>query len=183
MEKLVAQTLPYLKDEKVILYPTDTLWGLGCDAFSSSAIEKIKRIKQRAENKNFILLVSSFTMLEKYVKVPPLVRDFLEKQTRPTSVIYNEVLNKNLPLAEDGSVAIRIVQNDFCKELIEAFGKPIVSTSANISGEPSAQCFAQISEQIKQSADFVVPYLEENTEKMASQLVKIEDSKIVFLRS
>ena len=137
LKEIIHQTLSFLQEEKVILYPTDTIWGLGCDAFSQKAIQRIQQIKQRPLAKSFILLVSSKEMLERYVRVPVEVVAFLARQERPTSVVYTEVYDKHLPIAEDNSLAFRIVQDDFCKQLIEAFGRPLVSTSANISGEPS----------------------------------------------
>ena len=149
---------------------------MGCDAFSLKAIQRIQQIKQRPLAKSFILLVSSKEMLERYVRVPVEVVAFLARQERPTSVVYTEVYDKHLPIAEDGSLAFRIVQDDFCKQLIEAFGRPLVSTSANISGQPSAP-------EVQQAVDFVVPYHQENQPNaLASQLVKWQDGQIVYIR-
>jgi sua5/yciO/yrdC/ywlC family protein len=183
LKEIIHQTLSFLQEEKVILYPTDTIWGLGCDAFSLKAIQRIQQIKQRPLAKSFILLVSSKEMLERYVRVPAEVVAFLARQERPTSVVYTEVYDKHLPIAEDSSLAFRIVQDDFCKQLIEAFGRPLVSTSANISGEPSAATFAQIAPEVQQAVDFVVPYDQENQPNaLASQLVKWQDGQIVYIR-
>jgi sua5/yciO/yrdC/ywlC family protein len=183
IKEIVKLTLPFLQENKVILYPTDTIWGLGCDAYSYQGIERIRQIKRRDINKNFILLVSSLGMLKQYVKIPSEIVFFLKSQTRPTSVIYQEVCNSYLPLAKDNSLAFRIVQDEFCRELIKAFGKPIISTSANISGEPSPMTFSQISEEIKNLVDYIVPYHQQNQEgKAPSQLVKIEEGEIIFLR-
>ncbi|MFC2482808.1 MAG: L-threonylcarbamoyladenylate synthase, partial [Capnocytophaga granulosa] len=119
----------------------------------------------------------------RYVRVPAEVVAFLARQERPTSVVYTEVYDKHLPIAEDNSLAFRIVQDDFCKQLIEAFGRPLVSTSANISGEPSAATFAQIAPEVQQAVDFVVPYRQENQPNaLASQLVKWQDGQIVYIR-
>jgi sua5/yciO/yrdC/ywlC family protein len=183
LKEIIHQTLSFLQEEKVILYPTDTIWGLGCDAFSQKAIQRIQQIKQRPLAKSFILLVSSKEMLERYVRVPVEVVAFLAREERPTSVVYTEVYDKHLPIAEDDSLAFRIVQDDFCKQLIEAFGRPLVSTSANISGEPSAATFAQIAPEVQQAVDFVVPYHQENQPNaLASQLVKWQDGQIVYIR-
>ena len=175
MEELISQAVSFLKDGKVILSPTDTIWGLACDATSEKAIARIQEIKKRDISKNFILLVSSLRMLEKYVKVPQEIIAFLEAEKYPTSVIYQEVYTTELPLAKDHSIAFRIVQDDFCQALINALGKPIVSTSANISGE--------ITQHIKDLVDFIVPYNQENQEsKTPSRLIKMEKGEIIFIR-
>lgn len=183
LKEIIQQTLSFLQEEKVILYPTDTIWGLGCDAFSQKAIQRIQQIKQRPLTKSFILLVASQEMLAQYVEIPAKIATFLAQQQRPTSVIYTKVYDKHLPMAEDNSLAFRIVQDDFCKQLIEAFGRPLVSTSANISGQPSAATFAQIAPEVQQAVDFVVPYHQENQPNaLASQLVKWQDGQIVYIR-
>lgn len=183
MEELISQAVSFLKDGKVILSPTDTIWGLACDATSEKAIARIQEIKKRDISKNFILLVSSLRMLEKYVKVPQEIIALLEAEKYPTSVIYQEVYTTELPLAKDHSIAFRIVQDDFCKALINAFGRPIVSTSANISGEPSPENFSQITQHIKDLVDFIVPYNQENQEsKTPSRLIKMEKGEIIFIR-
>ena len=183
LKEIIDKTLSYLQQEKVILYPTDTIWGLGCDAYSPKGIERIQQIKQRPLTKSFILLVASYEMLAQYVKVPTEVVAFLGEQQRPTSVIYTEVYDPYLPMAEDHSIAFRVVQDDFCKQLIEAFGRPLVSTSANISGQPSPTSFAEIDPKVQQAVDWVVPYHQENqTPTLASQLVMWQDGQLVYIR-
>jgi sua5/yciO/yrdC/ywlC family protein len=182
-KEIIHKTLSFLQQEKVILYPTDTIWGLGCDAFSQKGIQRIQQIKQRPLAKSFILLVSSYQMLQRYVAVSQETLAFLDKQERPTSVIYTQVYDPNLPEAADHSLAFRVVKDPFCKALIEAFDAPLVSTSANISGEESPMNFSQISEQIKKSVDYIVPYRrEEQGAGQPSQLLKIEDNQVIFLR-
>lgn len=183
LEEIIQKTLSFLQQEKVILYPTDTIWGLGCDAFSQKGIQRIQQIKQRPLAKSFILLVSSMEMLEHYVEIPSKISTFLAQQQRPTSVIYTEVYDKRLPVAEDNSLAFRVVQDDFCKQLIEALGRPLISTSANISGEPSPTAFDQIDPIIQQAVDFVVPYHQEKQQNaLASQLVKLQEGQVVYIR-
>ena len=183
IKEIIDKTLSYLHQEKVILYPTDTIWGLGCDAYSPKGIERIQQIKQRPLTKSFILLVASYQMLAQYVKVPTEVVAFLGEQQRPTSVIYTEVYDPHLPMAEDHSIAFRVVQDDFCKQLIEALERPLISTSANISGQPSPTTFEQIDSRIQQAVDFVVPYHQEKQQNaLASQLVKLQDGKVVYIR-
>lgn len=181
----VKKAVSVLNEKGILLYPTDTVWGLGCDATDNEAVMKIFRIKQRSESKSLILLVADIQMLEKYVEVPRFVLDFLEKQERPTSVIYHNTrgLAQNV-IASDNSVAIRIVKNDFCQKLIQQFGKPIVSTSANRSGFPTPLNFSQIEDYIKNEVDYIVDFqqdIEEN--RPPSQLVKIKNaSEIEILR-
>ena len=183
INEIVKETLLFLRSGKVILYPTDTIWGLGCDPYSREGIQRIQAIKQRDIRKSFILLVSSYQMLQRYVAVSQETLAFLDKQERPTSVIYTQVYDLNLPEAADHSLAFRVVKDPFCKALIDAFDAPLVSTSANISGEESPKNFSQISEQIKKSVDFIVPYRrEEQGAGQPSQLLKIEDNQVIFLR-
>jgi len=142
----------------IILYPTDTVWGIGCDATNQSSIDRIYKLKRRAETKSMIILVNDIDMLKEYVSnIPETVLDLIECFDQPTTIIYPEVNNipKNL-IDEDGGCAIRIVNDVFCKQLITLFGKPIVSTSANISGEPTPLLFCKISEKITKSVDYVV---------------------------
>jgi len=154
----INQTILTLKSGGIILYPTDTIWGIGCDATNEKAVQKIFQIKERAETKAMIVLLDNENKLSRYLKdVPPLCYDLMEFSEKPLTIIYpNAVgLAKNL-IAQDGSIAIRIVKDEFCKNLIYKFGKPIVSTSANISGEPSPASFSQINKTIINQMDFVV---------------------------
>lgn len=154
----IIRTCDYLKKGGVILYPTDTVWGIGCDATNIVAINRIFKIKQRMVAKSFIILLDQAEKLPLYVdNVPEIAWDLIEKTPRPTTFIYQNV--KNLPqeiIAHDGSIAIRIVKNTFCQKLISLLGKPIVSTSANISGEPTPLGFQNISQSVKNQVDYIV---------------------------
>ena len=141
----------------VILYPTDTVWGIGCDATNAEAVAKIYKIKKREESKAMICLVDSDNRIQRYVRnVPDVAWDVMNLATSPTTVILDgaDGLASNL-IAEDGSVAMRITQEEFSKELCYRMQKPVVSTSANISGEPTAQNYSDISEEIINSVDYV----------------------------
>ncbi len=174
-EQDVVQCVKVLKEGGLILYPTDTIWGIGCDATNPEAIAKTFELKKRGDSKTMIILVAEERDILKYVAAPdPSVFDFLEGQTRPLTVIFDGGLGlaDNL-IASDGSVAIRIVRDDFCRHLVKRFGKPIVSTSANISGEPSPLKFNDISEEIKNGVDHVVKWRREDESISApSRIIK-----------
>ena len=171
MEEEITQALEILQDGGVILYPTDTIWGLGCDATNPDAIQKIYNIKQRKESKALITLVSDKKMLKKLTDSVPDT----DITSDPTTVIYQNIegLSDNL-LAEDGTAAIRIVQDDFCKQLIEIFGKAIVSTSANISGTKSPKQFSDITDDIINNADYIVNLRKKERRENSSRIIKIE---------
>ncbi|PTX18782.1 L-threonylcarbamoyladenylate synthase [Pontibacter mucosus] len=162
----------------VILYPTDTVWGIGCDAENAEAVRKIFKIKEREESKSMILLVADHNMLRNYVEeLPEDFEEMVKQQERPTTYVFSNP--KNLPqevLASDGSVAIRVVEGDeFCHRLIRQVARPIVSTSANISGESAPKTFAEISEVLKKRVDFVVNWRQdEDMASNPSRIVKIE---------
>jgi L-threonylcarbamoyladenylate synthase len=175
-EEDIRNALTTLVQGGIILYPTDTLWGLGCDATNSEAVEKIFRIKKRQENKSLILLVDSESMLQDYVsEIPDVAFDILDVTVTPVTIIYP--MGKNLAdgvCGEDGSVGIRICNEKFCRELIRKFGKPIVSTSANTSRHKPPENFQGICEIIIYSADYVVKYRQEDQKKYkASPVIKI----------
>jgi len=174
--------LKVLRDGGVILYPTDTIWGLGCDATNQQAVEKIFAIKKREESKSLIILVNGFQMLERYVEsIPEAAAGILEVADKPITIIYPK--GKNLApavLSSDGSVGIRICSDDFCNELITRFRKPIVSTSANISDKSSPRSFPEISEEIFISADFVLKHRQWDTEiKTPASVIKVEDDGVI----
>ncbi|MBT4217935.1 MAG: Sua5/YciO/YrdC/YwlC family protein [Flavobacteriales bacterium] len=171
MEEEITQSLKILQDGGVILYPTDTIWGLGCDATNPDAIQKIYNIKQRKESKALITLVSDKKMLKKLTDSVPDT----DITSDPTTVIYQNIegLSDNL-LAEDGTAAIRIVQDNFCKQLIEIFGKAIVSTSANISGTKSPKQFSDITDDIINNADYIVNLRKKERRENSSRIIKIE---------
>jgi L-threonylcarbamoyladenylate synthase len=171
-----------LKKGGVILYPTDTIWGLGCDATNEGAVEKVFRIKKRRESKSLIILVNGFTMLERYVRnIPDAAAAILEVTDKPITIVYSEGRNLARGVCnEDGSVGIRICHDDFCNELIARFRKPLVSTSANLSdGEPPS-VFSEIDDLIIKSADYVVKYRQADTHKNTpSSIIKIEDNGVI----
>jgi L-threonylcarbamoyladenylate synthase len=174
-------SLKVLRDGGVILYPTDTLWGIGCDPTSPVAVEKIFNIKTRNEGKGLIALVSGVAMLERYVRdVPRIAYDLIEVSESPLTIIYPE--GKNLAAGvcgEDGSAALRICNEEFCSELIRRFRKPLVSTSANLSGMPPPATFSEISEAIKGSVDYVVKYRQDDRRKFtASPVIKVEKNGV-----
>ena len=176
----------YLIEGKVILYPTDTVWGLGCDATNPDAVAKIFTIKQRNESKSLIILVNNTEMLQQYIaELPQKAIDYLKTITTPTTIIYNNPIHlaQNV-IASDNTVAIRIVNDYFCQQIITNFGKPIVSTSANISGEPTPQFFKAISPAILAQADYIVPFRQNETDiKKPSRLVKFTSSgELIILR-
>lgn len=160
----------------VILYPTDTVWGIGCDAENVAAVKKIVKIKERDASKAMILLVADQQMLLNYIaSLPADFEQFAEKQERPTTYVFSNP--KNLPrevLAGDGTVAIRIVKDEFCHRLVRRISRPLVSTSANISGEPAPKAFADVSEEIKKRVDLVVHWRQEDTmETQPSRIIRI----------
>ena len=166
-----------LTDGGVILYPTDTIWGLGCDATRSDPVERIFRIKGRNETKGLIILVNSYAMLERYVgEVPGMASQIIEVSDRPMTIVYPR--GKNLApgvCAEDGSVAVRICTDAFCYELITRFRRPVISTSANFSDEPAPLAFSQISREIISKVDYVVRYRQNDPEKGSpSSIIKFE---------
>lgn len=166
-----------LKDGGIILYPTDTVWGLGCDATNKDAVEKIYQIKQRSDSKSLITLVSDLDMLTKYVKeIPAMALNLIEVNDKPMTIIYPDAvgLAENV-IAEDGSAGIRIPStSEFCTELVKRFRRPVVSTSANISGQPTPSFYDEINIDIIESVDWCAdPYLEEGATGQASQIIKV----------
>lgn len=182
----IESCLEKLHQGGLILYPTDTVWGIGCDATNAEAVEKIYRLKKRADTKAMIVLVADEKDILRYVSQPELqIFDYIKGVNKPTTVIYEGAveLAENL-LAEDGSVAIRICEEPFCKNLIKRFRKPIVSTSANISGYPSPQCFKDIEPVIIDGVDYVVNYRQDDTEsRKPSSIIKWEkDGSLSIIR-
>jgi len=154
----IEKTINVLNKGGIVLYPTDTVWGIGCDATNIKATDRIYKLKKRRETKTMIILVSDTEMLKEYVSnIPEIAWDLINSFKQPTTIIYPEAKNiaKNL-IGPDGSIAIRVVLDNFCKQLITLFGKPIVSTSANISGEATPLLFSKIEEKIKDSVDYIV---------------------------
>jgi L-threonylcarbamoyladenylate synthase len=174
-ESELVTALETLRAGGIILYPTDTIWGLGCDATNEDAIRRIYSLKQRADTKSLIILVAGERDVLPHVAAPdPAAFAFLEEQDRPTTIIFDDAIG--LPPAlvgEDGTIAIRIVQDPFCRHLIRRLRKPLVSTSANISGMPSAPSFASIDPAITAGVDHVVRWRHDETKPaQASRIVR-----------
>lgn len=172
-----------------ILYPTDTIWGLGCDATNAEAVDNIFRIKNRDRSKPFILLVSSVEMLKNYIEhLHPRIETLLQFHVRPLTIIYEKA--KNLPpisISQNGSVGIRIPNDDYCKELINAYGKPLVATSANISDEPFPSYFGEISSAVLMQVDFVAKHRQKeknmNAPSVIARVTNPISAELEFLRS
>ncbi|MDR3048098.1 MAG: threonylcarbamoyl-AMP synthase [Bacteroidales bacterium] len=179
MEEEIKKCKDLLKQGKILLYPSDTIWGIGADATNAEAIDKVYKIKGRSELKSMLILIDKADRLPLYVKQIPLIAwDLLSHTYRPTTFVYPTA--QNLPpnlVNADGSVAIRIVNNLFCKKLITALGKPIVSTSANISGQDFPQTFLDISQEIMNKVDYIVPeQYSESTDYKPSRIIKFVDN-------
>jgi L-threonylcarbamoyladenylate synthase len=186
MEKEIQKCVEVLKKGGTILYPTDTIWGIGCDATNYKAVQKIYKIKKRLETKSLIILIDDKKRLENYVKeIPEITWDLMKNVEKPLTIIYPNA--RNLPknvVAEDNSIAIRIVKNEFCIRLIREFGKPIVSSSANISGEITPLVFRCVSENVKKSVDYVVQlYQDVLQEVKPSRIIRLkENGEFIIIR-
>ncbi len=154
----INQAVKILKSGGIILYPTDTIWGIGCDATNPEAVSKIYQLKQREDSKSMLVLIDQPGRIPSYIsEMPEIAWDLIELADKPLTIIYPKAKNlaPNL-IAPDGSIGIRVVNHEFCKKLIGRFGRPIVSTSANISGKPSPNSFNNIDKEIKEKVDFIV---------------------------
>lgn len=175
----VKKCIEVLERDGTILYPTDTIWGIGCDATSEKAVEKIYHLKKRVESKSLIILLSDIKEISEYVEtVPEIVKDLLKNVERPLTIIYPNAKNlaKNV-IAEDNSIAIRIVKNEFCKHLIKTFGKPIISSSANVSGEPAPMVFKCIQKEIIDNVDYVVKLNQDVLQEVKpSRIIKLQEN-------
>lgn len=183
----LQEAVRVLRAGGIILYPTDTVWGIGCDATNSKAVQKIFALKRRTDSKSMLVLLDDATKLVSYVYVPDAARQLLyvTDEGRPITIIYpNAEGVANELIADDGSLGIRITTEPFSKALCAQLGKPIVSTSANISGEAAAPTFAQISETIKAGVDYICRYRQDdNTAKQPSSIIKVEkDNRFVIIR-
>lgn len=174
----ILQSLAVLKKGGVILYPTDTVWGIGCDATHPEAVERIFKIKGRVATQSMLILVDSPDMLSSYVhSIPDIALQLMVIAENPLSIIYPHARNVAANLvAEDYSIGIRVVKDPFCKQLIQKFGKPVVSTSANVSGEKTPGIFNEIPESIRRAVDYVVCWRQkEYTQATASSIVKLNE--------
>ncbi|TSJ48042.1 L-threonylcarbamoyladenylate synthase [Fluviicola chungangensis] len=175
-----------LQAGKTILYPTDTIWGIGCDATNEAACQRILEIKKRPENKSFILLADSFQMIEKYIpEFPDVCYDLVDLSDKPLTIIYPNAQGlAPSVLAQDGSVGIRLTKDPVCLSLIRGIRKPLVSTSANISGKPFPTNFSSIDPQIKDRVDAILELRTDELLSSPSQIIKIGlDSSIQVIRS
>lgn len=184
-EEDIQQCLEVLKRGGTILYPTDTVWGIGCDATNPAAVERVFQVKNRPDEKAMIVLVASERDVLKYVAAADLeVFDYLQQSSRPVTVVYDGAIGlaDNL-IAHDGSVAIRISQDVFCKHLVKRFRKPIVSSSANISGQPTPVTFSEIDDSIKSSVDYIVRYRQDDKSiAKPSSIIRWHNGKITVIR-
>ena len=181
----VEKCLDVLRNGGLILYPTDTIWGIGCDATNETAVDKIYKLKNRSDEKAMIVLVADERDIMQHVAAPDLsLFDYLETTTKPTTVIYESALGfaDNL-IGKDGSIAVRICKDEFCRHLLKRFKRPIVSTSANISGMASPKNFEEISDEIKNGVDHIVQYRQDHkTPAQPSSLIKWNNGEITVLR-
>lgn len=178
----IKKACQVMKEGGVILYPTDTVWGIGCDATNEDAVRRVYEIKQRQDSKAMLVLVDSSVKVDFYVRdVPDVAWDLIDLADKPLTVIYSGARNlaANL-LAEDGSVGIRVTGEEFSKRLCQQFRKAVVSTSANISGQPSPKNFGEISEEIKSAVDYIVGYRQEETNNpKPSSIIKLGKGGVI----
>ena len=171
-----------MREGGVILYPTDTIWGIGSDATNEDAVRRVYEIKQRQDSKAMLVLVDSSVKVDFYVRdVPEVAWDLIDLADKPLTIIYSGARNlaANL-LAEDGSVGIRVTNEDFSKRLCQQFRKAIVSTSANISGQPSPKNFSEISEEVKSAVDYIVGYRQEEiSNPKPSSIIKLDKGGVI----
>ena len=202
IEKVLSEAVQALREGKVILYPTDTIWGLGCDATNPEAVKRIYEIKHRDDSKSLVLLACDLDQIARYVKeIPSMAIDLVEVNDKPMTLIYPGAITYPAPeegqapkadkfhlayntVAEDGSVGIRIPMMDFCVNMAQKLSRPIVSTSANISGQPSPRKFKDIPEEITSAVDYIVdPRIEAHSTGEASQIIKIGlDGEVAIIR-
>ena len=176
MKEDIQKACEVMNKGGVILYPTDTIWGIGCDATNEEAVKRVYEIKKRADSKAMLVLVDNAVKVDFYVnQAPEVAFDLIELATKPLTIIYDDAKNlaPNL-IAEDGSIGIRVTSEEFSNQLCFRFRKAIVSTSANVSGEPSPASFADISEEIKQAVDYIVQSRQdEKTSSKSSSIIKL----------
>jgi L-threonylcarbamoyladenylate synthase len=186
MDETVKETARILKEGGIILYPTDTIWGIGCDATNFTAVQRIYQIKQRPDQKSMLVLMNEVSMLLEYLdELPAGALQIIQTAAKPTTIIYPGARNlaSNL-LAGDGSIGIRITGDPFCRKLIALIDKPLVSTSANVSGDPSPLTFQEITPHIKNQVDYLVNWRQdERSPATPSSIVKIDrHGEVVLIR-
>lgn len=185
-ENDIKACISVMENGGLILYPTDTVWGIGCDATNEDAVAKIFRLKQRSDEKSMVILVADEKTILEYVTQPNLeVFDYIKGISKPTTVIYNGAVGlADNVIAKDRSVAIRITRDDFCRHLIKRYRKPIVSTSANISGYPAPALFMDIDIKIKEGVDYIVQHRQDDeTPAVPSSILKWgDDGSLTIIR-
>lgn len=202
IEKVLSEAVETMRKGGVILYPTDTVWGLGCDATNPEAVRRVYEIKRRDDSKSLVLLACDLDQIARYIKIiPPMAIDLVEVNDKPMTLIYPGAITYPAPeqsakgpadryhlaynaVASDGTVGIRIPMMDFCRDMAQKLGRPVVSTSANISGEPSPKKFKDVPEEITQAVDYIVDArLEAGATGQASQIIKIGlDGEVEIIR-
>jgi L-threonylcarbamoyladenylate synthase len=186
LKEEVEKALEVIKTGGIILYPTDTIWGIGCDATNETAVGKIIQLKGRAENKSMIILLENENRLESYVsEVPEIAYDLIEYAENPLTIVFSGAKNLAANVINyDNTVGVRIVKHPFCQQLIQRFRKPIVSTSANLSGKDAPKNFNEISDEIINGVDYVVNFGQDDlSEKKPSTIMKLEaDGRFNFIR-
>jgi L-threonylcarbamoyladenylate synthase len=186
-EQELWRTVEILRSGGTILYPTDTIWGIGCDATNFKAVENVYKLKHRVESKSLIVLLNDESKLSDYVeKVPDISYDLINSLNKPTTIIYSNA--KNLAsnvVAQDGSIAIRVTKDQFCRDLIKLFGKPIVSTSANISGDPSPVIYRDVQDDILNGVDYIVNLYQSrmNSSKPSTIIRLFENGEFIIVRN
>ncbi|MFI2742436.1 L-threonylcarbamoyladenylate synthase [Zhouia sp. PK063] len=181
MQEEIETCIEIINKGGIILYPTDTIWGIGCDANNEEAVKKVYDLKQRPDHKALICLVADVRMLEQNIyEVPEAAYDIIEFATKPTTIIYDKPTRvaKNL-VGNDDTLAIRVAQDEFCQKLIRKLKRPLVSTSANISGEPSPQSFSEISDKILKDVDYVVNLHRDKKSGKPSVIIKLSNDGLV----
>jgi L-threonylcarbamoyladenylate synthase len=177
MKEEITNAIKVLKDGGVILYPTDTIWGIGCDATNDEAVKKIYELKKRAHSKALIILIAEYANMYKILdKVSPNAYKYMN-ESKPTTVIFNDVQNiSSHVLAEDGSAAVRLVKDEFCENLILKLGKPLVSTSANLSGGANPKIFSEINKDLKENVDYIVNLRQNEVMDTPSSIIKLANN-------
>jgi len=177
----IKKSVEMIKAGKIILYPTDTIWGIGCDATNTKAVQRIFDLKGRTAGKSMIILLDTADKLEKYVKkVSPIAFDLIQNSASPITIVYSGAFNLSKSLiANDGTIAIRIVRDEYCREVIGKSNKPLVSTSANFSGLPAPGTFMEIDEEVKKKVDYVAASFRERAGRIKpSTIIKLEENGI-----
>ena len=184
MKNEIEKSIEVLQSGKLLLYPTDTVWGLGCDATNVQAVKNVYALKNRVESKSLVILVASLEMLNDYIQdIPEEALKLLNSLEKATTIIYDhkQGLATNM-IAADNTIAVRIPNHEFCKELIRKFGKPIVSTSANKSGEDTPKSFSDISKEIIDGVDYIVDLEREKVSLKSSTILKLVGDEVVIIR-